>query len=154
MTQSDLDPRGPRFGAALTVVVLGVVLATAPGVLATVLLAVQALSFAAGAALGLHRSPQAWLYRRLVRPALGPPSHWEAANPPRFAQAVGLAFALAGLAGFVSGATAFGLVATVAAFVAALLNAAFGICLGCDLYLLSVRWSRRSQAGATVTTHS
>ncbi len=153
MSDNQIDPRGPRFVAAVTAVVLGVVLATSPGALATALLSLQAASFAAGAVLGVPRTPQAWLYRKLVRPVLGPATHWEAPNPLRFAQALGLSFALVGLAGFVSGATMVGLVATGAAFAAALLNAVFGICLGCELYLLSIRWSRRAQAGATATSH-
>ncbi len=64
---------------------------------------------------------------------------WEAPQPPQFAQAVGLAFALVGLAALLSGATVLGQVAVGAALVAALLNAAFGFCLGCEIYLLGRR---------------
>src|SRR5690349_6266937 len=56
------DPRGPRFAALLTTLVLLVVLVTGSGVL----LAAQAVVFALGAVLGLRRSPYGWLYRRLV----------------------------------------------------------------------------------------
>jgi hypothetical protein len=134
-----LDPRGPRFAAALTAAVLAAVLVAAPGPVATGLLGLQAALFAVGAWLGVARTPQGWLFRRLVRPRLAAPAHLEDPAPPRFAQAVGFGFAVAGLVGFLSGATLVGLVATGAALVAALLNAAFGFCLGCEIYLLAVR---------------
>lgn len=136
---AQVDPRGQRFAAALTVVVLAVVLLTAPSTLATGLLAAQAVLFATAVALGVQRTPHAWLFRALVRPRIGAPAETEDAAPPRFAQAVGLVFAVVGLAGFVSGLTALGLVATAFALAAALLNAAFGFCLGCEIYLLAKR---------------
>jgi hypothetical protein len=119
MTQQ-LDPRGPQVAAALTTVVLAVVLLTAPGTLATVLLAGQAGLFAVGAGLGVQRTPYGWLFRTLVRPRLAPPGHLEDPAPPRFAQAVGLAFAVVGVVGFVTGADLVGLVATGLALAAAL----------------------------------
>ena len=127
-----IDPRGPRFGAALTTAVLAVVLITGNAWL----LAAQAGVFALGA---LGRSPYALLFRRLVRPRLDPPAALEHDGPPRFAQVVGLAFALLGLAGLVAGSTLLALVAVGAALAAAFLNAAFGICLGCEVYLLARR---------------
>lgn len=131
-----IDPRGPRFAATLTTLVLAVVLLTAPSTPATALLVVQTLLFAAGAFGGVQRTPYAWLFKRLVRPRLGPPAELEDAAPPRFAQTVGLLFALVALTGFLTGATALGLVATGFALAAAFLNAAFGFCLGCEIYLL------------------
>ena len=134
-----IDPRGPQFNAALTSVVLVAVLLTAPGPAGVVLLAVQAALFATGALRGVQRTPAAWLFRRLVRPRLAPPTHLEDPRPPRFAQSVGLAFAVVGLAGYLTGAGLLGAVATGLALVAALLNAVFGLCLGCELYLLGRR---------------
>ena len=131
-----IDPRGPRFAATLTTALLAVVLLTAPSVWATGLLVVQAALFAAGAFAGVQRTPYAWLFKRLVRPRLGPPGELEDAAPPRFAQAVGLGFAVVALAGFLAGATVVGLVASGFALAAAFLNAAFGFCLGCEVYLL------------------
>lgn len=123
-----IDPRGPRFAAAVTTLVLAVVLLTG----STALLAVQAVVFALGA---LDRNPYGALYRRLVRPRLGPPAELEAPAPVRFAQSVGLVFALVGTAGGLVGASAVLLAATALALAAAFLNAAFGYCLGCQMYL-------------------
>ncbi|MGH3367270.1 MAG: DUF4395 domain-containing protein [Nocardioidaceae bacterium] len=134
---SPVDPRGQRFAAAVTTVVLAAVLLTQSGWL----LGAQAAVFAVGAALGVRRSPYAVVFARLVRPRIGPPAYTEAAEPPRFAQTVGLAFAVVGLLGFIAGASALGLIATGLAFAAAFLNAAFGFCLGCELYLLAHRFS-------------
>lgn len=147
-TPARIDPRGPRFAAALTTVVLAAVLVTAPSATAVTLLAVQTALFALGAFGGIGRTPYAWLFRRLVRPRLSPPAELEDAAPPRFAQTVGLAFALVALAGFGTGVTALGLVATGLALAAAFLNAAFGFCLGCELYLLVRRAVPSRPAGS------
>ena len=135
-----IDPRGPRFSAAITTVVLAVVLITA----SVWLLAVQAVVFAAGSVFGLRYSPYGLLYRRLVRPRLQPPAELEAEAPPRFAQTVGMAFAAVGVAGYAAGLTWLGAAATAAALAAAFLNAVFGFCLGCEMYLLIRRvWPGR-----------
>ena len=146
----DIDPRGPQFNAALTSVILAIVLVAAPGPVGLALLALQALLFATGVTRGVQRTPAAYLFRTLVRPRLAAPAHLEDPRPPRFAQAVGLVFALVGLAGYLSGAaldspgaTLVGTVATGLALVAALLNAVFGFCLGCELYLLTRRITAR-----------
>ena len=113
----EIDPRGPRTAALITTVVLAAVLVTGSGWL----LAAQALVFAAGAAFGLRYSPYGILYRTLIRPRLGPPRELEPEAPPRFAQAVGLVFAVVGVAGYAAGLTLLGLAATAAALVAAFL---------------------------------
>ncbi|MDX6363532.1 DUF4395 domain-containing protein [Streptomyces sp. NPDC058274] len=137
----DIDVRGPRFGAAVTTVVLAVVLVTgSPWVLAW-----QTLAFALGAAGGVGRSPYGWLFRTVVRPRIGPPTEFEPPEPPRFAQVVGLLFAVVGLIGFTAGPEWLGLAATAAALAAAFLNAAFGYCLGCEMYLLVRRVTVRAE---------
>ncbi|MCW2782033.1 MAG: hypothetical protein JWR35_2482 [Marmoricola sp.] len=136
-----IDPRGPQFNAALTSVVLAVTLLTAPGPLGTTLIAVQTALFGIGVALGVQHTPAAYLFKKLVRPRLAAPSHLEDPQPPRFAQAVGLAFAVVALVGYLSGATLVGAIATGFALAAALLNAVFGFCLGCELYLLIRRFA-------------
>jgi uncharacterized membrane protein YjdF len=131
-----VDPRGPRVAATLTTVVLAVALVAAPSPLTTVLVAAQAVTFALGAVYGVQRTPYAWLFRTVVRPRLGAPRELEDAAPPRFAQAVGLVFAAVALAGYLSGLDLLGSVAAGLALAAAFLNAAFGLCLGCEVYLL------------------
>ncbi len=133
-----IDPRGPRFGAAISAVLLAVTVLLGPGPAGTVLLAVAAALFAVGALRGPQGTLQGWVFRRWVRPRLTPPTHLEDAAPPRFAQAVGLAVTLVGLA--LSPAVAVAVPAAAAvALVAAFLNAAFGFCLGCEMYLAAQR---------------
>ena len=126
-----IDPRGQRFAAALTTLVLALALLSG----STWLLLAQALVFATGLALGPAASPYAWLFRTAVRPRLGPPAELEDAAPPRFAQGCGLAFTLVALVGVALGAPVLTTVALSAALAAAFLNAAFGFCVGCEIYL-------------------
>jgi hypothetical protein len=127
-----LDPRGPRFAAAITSMVLVLVLATGSGWLALG----QAVVFALGAA-NLRYAPYAWIYRRVVARRIGPPPPVrEPSEPVRFSQGVGFVFLAVGTAGYLAGAPVVGLVATALALTAAFLNAAFGFCAGCEMYLL------------------
>jgi len=145
---SEVDPRGLRVSAALTAVVLAVVLLTESGWL----LAAQAVVFGVGAFAGVQRSPYSQLFVRLVRPRLGPPKDTEDSRPPQFAQLVGLIFAVVGLVGFWTGLTTLGPVATGFALGAAFLNAAFGLCLGCEVYLVLRRVLPERVRGAVTTT--
>lgn len=138
-TRPGVDPRGPRFAAAMTSLVLVVVLLTAPGPAGVVLLGLQVLLFALGAGAGVQHGPWGIVFRRVVRPRLAPPTDTEDPAPLRFAQAVGLLFAGVGLLGYLTGLSTLGAVATGLALVAALLNAVVGLCLGCELYLLARR---------------
>ena len=136
----EIDPRGPRFGALITLIVFAVVLITG----SAWLLAVQALFFAIGTLFGLPRSPYGLVYRWLIRPRLGPPGELEPAMPPRFAQAVGLVISIVGVIGYAAGVTALGLTAAALGLIAAFLNGVFGLCLGCEMYLLIRRiWPGR-----------
>ena len=132
-TSSDtlIDVRGPRFGAWITTAVLAVVLLTGSGLL----LLAQAVVFALGAK---GRSPYAVLFAK-VKPRLGPTTETEPQAPTLFAQTVGLGFAVVGTLGFLTGLTALATIATAAALAAAFLNAAFGFCLGCEIYLILKR---------------
>lgn len=133
-----LDPRGVRFAAALTSLVLVLVLVTGSGWLALA----QAAVFAATAA-SPARGPYGLLYRVLVAPRLAPATEREPAAPVRFAQLVGLVFALGAAAGYLAGAPVLGAVLAAAALLAAFLNAAFGLCLGCEVYLAARRLTGR-----------
>jgi hypothetical protein len=137
-----IDPRGQRLAAWITTVVLAVVLLTGN----PWLLLAQAGVFAVGVLAGPGATPYAWLFRTAVRPRLAPPSHLEAAEPPRFAQLCGLGFTAVGLLGAALGFGAVTTIAVAAALGAAFLNAAFGFCLGCEMYL------RIRRAGIRVPT--
>ncbi|GII97771.1 uncharacterized protein DUF4395 [Sediminihabitans luteus] len=141
-----IDVRGPRFGAAVTALLLAVVLVLGASVGGLVVLAVVAAGFAVGAVRGAQHTWQGWVFAHWVRPRLAASDEVEDARPPRFAQQVG--FAITGV-GAVLGA--FGVLAAVpvaaaVALVAALLNAVFGLCLGCELYVLlgRLRGARRA----------
>jgi len=138
---SEVDVRGPRFAAWITSAVLVVTLlvsaVSAPA--AAVLLGLQAAVFALSALRGPRQSPYGLLFAKAVAPRIGPVTEREPVPPLKFAQLVGFAFALIGVIGFATGLTLLGEIATGFALVAAFLNAAFGICLGCQLYPLVAR---------------
>ncbi|WP_430867869.1 DUF4395 domain-containing protein [Demequina aurantiaca] len=139
-----IDPRGPRFGAAITLVLALIALvmgATAEGV---VIMAVLALLFVPGAVIGPQATAQAAIFKRLVRPRLSPPTETESFRAPRFAQQVGLAFSvLAVIFGALGSDVGFFVFAGFVA-AAAFLNAVFNFCLGCEIYLLVKRSTTRN----------
>jgi hypothetical protein len=130
-----LDPRGVRFAAGVTTVVLALVLVSGSGWLAVA----QALVFALASFAGMRFAPYGLLYKAVVAPRLGPPTDREDAAPVRFSQTVGFVFTVVAAVGYLSGLTVLGVVATAFALLAAFLNAAFGFCLGCEMYGLLAR---------------
>ncbi len=151
--QRGIDPRGPRFGAGITAVLLLVVIglglgsSAAPGATlgaragsaAFILFAVITALFAWGAFAGVQRHPYGWLYRAAVRPRLAPPGHLEDPKPPTFSQGVGLVITLIGVVLDLVGVPFSLVIFAAAAFVAAFLNSVFDYCFGCQIYLLLVR---------------
>ena len=139
-----VDVRGPRFAAWVTTAVLVVTLLISSVSLtaAAVLLGVQAVVFAVGALAGPRKHPYGLIFATLVAPRLAPVTEKEPVPPLKFAQLVGFVFAVVGTLGFAAGLSSVGLVATGFALVAAFLNAAFAICLGCQLYPLVARLRR------------
>jgi hypothetical protein len=146
-----IDPRGPRFGAGITAVLLLITIAMglSEGTLSSlaerstqpslVLLGALAALFAWGAFAGVQRHPYGALFRAFVRPRLGPPSFTEAVEPPTFAQLIGFLVTATGVVVHLVGVP-YGLVTAAAvAFIAAFLNAVFGLCLGCEMYGFLVR---------------
>lgn len=144
-----IDPRGPRAGAALTAVLLiGVILlagADSPWP-SLALLTIVAAGFAVGAARGPQGTWQGALYRLALQPRLAPPAEREDPRPPTFAQLVGLiitgvgvVLGLLGATGIWPGAVGGITITAVLALIAAVLNSAFGLCLGCELYVLIQR---------------
>ena len=130
-----IDARGPRFGAVITTTVLAIALVTQN----TWVLVAQALVFAIGALRGPQFTPYGLFFKNFIKPRLAQPGPTEDVRPPKFAQSVGLGFALVGVAAGFLGATALFTVAVGLALGAAFLNAAFNYCLGCEVYLLLVR---------------
>ena len=149
VARTQIDPRGARFAATLTTLVLAAALLVAPSAVTVALLAVQVGMFAVGALRGVQRTPYSWLFKELLRPRLGAPGHLEDAAPPRFAQGIGLAFGVVALTGYVAGADLLGAIAAGFALAAAFLNAAFGFCLGCEVYLLLQRLKPANRPAAT-----
>ncbi len=150
-TPAQVDVRGPRFVAWVTTVVLvGTLLtATSSSAVAAVILGVQAVVFAIGAVLGPRRHPYGLLFAKLIAPRLGPVTEREPVPPLKFAQLVGFLFAVVGVIGFAGGLSLLGLIATGFALVAAFLNAAFGICLGCQLYPLVAQLRLKPRTSTT-----
>ncbi|GIF04550.1 DUF4395 domain-containing protein [Actinoplanes siamensis] len=132
-----VDPRGQRFAAAVTSVVVALVLITGSGWLALA----QAVVFAI-TAYRPHRGPYGSIFRMVA-----PPRPTEPAAPVRFAQLVGFAFLSVSAGGYLMGAETLGLVAAAFGLFAAFLNAAFGLCLGCEAYLRIRRLSGRNAEG-------
>jgi hypothetical protein len=130
-----IDARGPRFSAAITTVVLAVALVTSNIWIA----AFQAVVFAIGALRGPQFTPYAFIYKKLIKPRLKSEVTFEDVRPPRFAQSIGLSFALVAVIASVTGAGGVFTVAVGFALAAAFLNAAFNFCLGCQVYLLLLR---------------
>jgi hypothetical protein len=140
-----VDVRGPRFAAWVTTGVLVVTLLVAgvSAAAAAVILGLQAVVFAIGAIGGPRKHPYGLVFAKLVAPRLAPVTEKEPVPPLKFAQLVGFLFAVVGVAGFAGGLPTLGLIATGFALVAAFLNAAFAICLGCQLHPLVARLRRQ-----------
>ena len=134
-----IDPRGPRFGAVITTLVVAGALITLPSTTALVLLSIQLIVHGIGAFVGLSSSPYAFIYRKLVLPRIGKPVELEDENPPRFAQLVGFFFAGGALVALLLQATVVAQIIVALHLAASFLNAAFNFCLGCQMYLIGKR---------------
>ncbi len=134
-----IDARGPRFGAVITTTVLAIALLAQNK---WVLLA-QGVVFAIGAIRGPQFTPYGLIFKNFIKPRLAQPGPTEDVRPPKFAQSVGFLFALVGVIGAFAGADIVFTVATGFALGAAFLNAAFNYCLGCEMYLLLVRFTSK-----------
>jgi len=138
-TPAGIDPRGPRFGATITSVLLLITvflgLDSSTENTAFLLLAVITILFAVGALYGTAKHPYGLIFKKLFRPRLGAPKELEDPRPPQFAQVIGFIVAATGLALSLFDVVNGLAIAAAAAFVAAFLNAAFAYCLGCQIYL-------------------
>ena len=130
-----IDARGPRFSAMLTTIVLGSALVTSN----IWIVVAQGIIFTIGAFKGPQFTPYAFIFNTLIKVRLKSEFVSEDVRPPQFAQSVGLVFALAAIAGAVTGLNLLFTIAVSFALAAAFLNAAFNFCLGCEIYLLLLR---------------
>ncbi|CAN5501210.1 DUF4395 domain-containing protein [soil metagenome] len=160
MSTNGIDPRGPRFSAGITavllLVVIGLALVTPLGTTVAaraaepgfILFAILTALFAWGAFAGVQRHPYGLIFRSLVRPRLKPPTELEEPTPPTFAQGVGFVITLLGVVLHLAAVPYALVIAASAAFVAAFLNSVFAFCLGCQIYLLLVRAGILGRKGA------
>ena len=156
-----IDPRGPRFAASLTAVLLMIAVflgltglstandasgwaissaslgerASDPGFIALLVIALLFL----WSVVSPRTAPWGVLFRSVIAPRLSPPTEREDPRPPRFAQGVGLFVVSIGLVLHLLGVPWALPIAAGFAFIAAFLNAVFAFCLGCQMYLLLQR---------------
>ncbi len=129
-----IDPRGHRFGAGLSALLL--VASWLANVPFGVFLAL--LSIGTSAALGLRWSIYGAIWRRLARRLSLAAVEPEHEYPPRFAQTLGSVALVLSLGAFALGAPLVGWALALAVAVLQGVLAVTGYCLGCRLYFL--RW--------------
>ncbi|WP_062200275.1 DUF4395 domain-containing protein [Demequina salsinemoris] len=139
-----IDPRGPRFGAAVTLVIAVAALVVGANSVGLVLAFLLAALFMPGAIVGPQATVQSWAFQKWVRPRLDPPTETESFRAPRFAQQVGLGFAVLAIAFLGFGVVLGFYIAIGFVVIASFLNAVFDFCLGCEVYLLATRATRRA----------
>ncbi len=129
-----IDPRGHRFGAAVSgLLLIGSFLLNAP-----IGVAIALASIGVSAAFGLRWSVYGIVWRRIVRFLRLGPAEPEHEYPPRFAQTLGSVALVLSLAAFVAGVPLLGWVFALAVAGLQGVLAVTGYCLGCRLYFL--RW--------------
>jgi hypothetical protein len=130
-----IDPRGPRFGAAITSVISldGFILSQETWLYGAPISVLLFVLFAWSVFYPASH-PYAFIFKKFVRPRLGDPKELEDPRPPQFAQKVGFGFSILGMVGVLFWPV---LIPVSAAFIffAAFLNAFFNFCLGCQMYL-------------------
>jgi hypothetical protein len=136
-----IDPRAPRFGAAITSVIalIGFADAFTSYGQVTLVTAIALLVLFVWSVFFPASHPYKFLFG-LIRPRIGEPQELEDARPPRFAQQVGLFFAVSATVGLLIDSQVVVAVALAFIFIAAFLNAFFNFCLGCQMYLLLKRF--------------
>lgn len=139
MNPGQLDPRGPRFGAGITSVLMLVVIylsldpTTTQAALAVMIFAVA--MFTLGSTLGPAKHPYSYIYKFTLRKFLKAPTFLEPAKPVHFAQVIGLVVTGTGLVLHLMSVPNALPIAAAAAFLAAFVNAVFAYCIGCQMYL-------------------
>jgi hypothetical protein len=129
-----IDPRGHRFGAAVS----GLLLVVSFLVDAPIGVAVALASIGVSAAFGLRWSVYGIAWRRIAKALRLPPTEPEHEYPPRFAQTLGSVGLALSLIAFALGAGGVGWLLALAVAALQGVLAATGYCVGCRLYFL--RW--------------
>ncbi len=129
-----IDPRGHRFGAGVSAVLL--IVATLTGT--PWLVALVLLSIGLSSTFGLRYSIYGVAWRRIAKAFALPKVEPEHEYPPRFAQVLGSTALTLALAAFALGVTPLGWLLTLAVATLQTVLAVTGYCLGCRLYFL--RW--------------
>ena len=151
-----IDPRGHRFGAGLSAVLLVVsFLLNAP-----VGVALALASIGVSAAFGLRYSIYGVIWRRIARALSLPKTEPEHEYPPRFAQTLGSIALILSLVAFALGASVVGWVFALGVAGLQALLGITGYCLGCRMYFLrwwvpaavTKIWTRGRVSGAGATT--
>jgi hypothetical protein len=139
MKIEQLDPRGPRFGAGISsiLMLLVIYLSLDPASESSALLVMgfAVVMFTCGSILGPARHPYSYLYKYTLRKFLKAPAYLEPATPVHFAQVIGLVITGLGLGLGLLGVPYALPIAAAAAFMAAFVNAVFAYCIGCQMYL-------------------
>ena len=133
-----IDSRGPRFNQAVigTVSLLGVATGW------WWLLAVLAANLASGLTFGRRFCPTCVFYFAFVQPLVGE-GPLEDSRPPRAANVVGFVFLTGASIAYGLGATVAGAVLALIVAALAFLAAATGFCTGCEAYKLACRLTGR-----------
>ena len=139
-----IDPRGYRFGASVTLVISIVALILGANTAGWVTMAILALLFLPGATVGPQATLQSRIFKRFIRPRIGAPKETESFRPPRFAQQMGLGFSVLAVLFGVLGSAPGSFIFTGFVVFASFLNSVFGFCLGCEIYLLLKRATTRA----------
>jgi Domain of unknown function (DUF4395) len=129
-----IDPRGHRFGAAVSSLLLvGSFALNAP-----IGVAIALVSIGVSAAFGLRWSVYGVIWRRIARALRLPKTEPEHEYPPRFAQTLGSVALILSLLAFAAGVPVLGWVLGLGVAGLQGVLGVTGYCLGCRLYFL--RW--------------
>ena len=129
-----IDPRGMRFGAGISAILLIAGFLTDSRWIVPIVL----LSLGSSAAFGMRYSIYGIVWKRLVPLLKLGKAEPEHEYPPRFAQTLGSIALTLSLLAFIVGWTGLGWVFALAVAALQTLLAVTGYCLGCRLYFL--RW--------------
>ena len=138
-----IDARAPRFNQA----VVGTLSLVAALTGAWGFVAALALQLAVGLRFGRRYCLACVFYFEVVQPRVGE-GELEDSRPPRFANIVGVIFLTASTVAYVAGLTIVGTVLAGIVAALALLAAATGFCMGCEIYKLVAR-ARGVRGGST-----